>query len=786
MQYTNEHETKAIKTIDMENREAKTLEWTGRFKVAPQNGSIHLFGDKILLPPSALEQLLAAAPVINSDAPALTNGAFDPYNPYSYAQERHARAQNSFQQQQLPHPLTFRLVNSSNNRVVFAGIREFSAEENTAGLSSFLAQALDIKSENIKPSVDGETLLPEVTVHAKQLPKGTYVKLRPLEAGYNHEDWKSLLEEHMRKNFTTLSRGEVLTVPAGREQYQFLIDGFKPEGEAVCVVDTDLEVDIEALNEEQARETLKKIADRSRTAPGTEGGSSKGGQLDLFRPQAGQVLDGDSVDYQLPSWDRSSWLEIEVTPENDDDELYLFANPFNDRQRAQPRIDEHVFGDLSPRGPKRLRLSPTNAELEGAEALWVAVHSPELSTSEASSSAIPAPPKRFNIRASPIDKTAVNGDNIRDNAPADPSEVICKNCHKPVPQQSLFLHENFCHRNNIPCPHGCGLVFQKNSPAFTNHWHCPHDNHYGNTPTSHSNHNTNYHTQHPCPSPLCAQTFDTLPALAHHRTTTCPGKLILCRFCHLTVPQEGDPSGVPNAEALLADLTPHELADGARTTECHLCARIVRLRDMPTHLKHHDHERGTRPRPRVCRNVHCSRTLDGVSKSGDTRAGARMGQGAGNEVGLCSTCFGPLYVNSYDPEGKALRRRVERRYFQQLLTGCGKGWCRNEMCVTGRRNMANRKEKVEAVTTKDALPIVRPFVDGLAKGETPLHFCVDEGSQRRRGMAEMMAAEGKQNVPGRKGYAFEWCCAALEAEGGDLSRAREWLENFAPSVNEEK
>ena len=94
--------------------------------------------------------------------------------------------------------------------------------------------------------------------------------------------------------------------------------------------------------------------------------------------------------------------------------------------------------------------------------------------------------------------------------------------------------------------------------------------------------------------------------------------------------------------------------------------------------------------------------------------------------------------------------------------------------------------KAEAVVTKDALPLIKPYVDGLAAGELPLQFCVDEASQRRRGFAEMMAAEVREKVPGRKAYGFEWCAASLEAEGGDLGKAREWLANFAPSIDEER
>jgi len=156
-----------------------------------------------------------------------------------------------------------------------------------------------------------------------------------------------------------------------------------------------------------------------------------------------------------------------------------------------------------------------------------------------------------------------------------------------------------------------------------------------------------------------------------------------------------------------------------------------------------------------------------------------MGQGAGNDIGLCSVCFGPLYVSMYDPEGKALRRRVERRYLSQLLTGCGRSWCRNEFCKTARRGVA--------VSTKDALPIVKPIIEALSveDGSSPLHFCVDESSQKKRALAGMLAAEGTK-IPGQKDYRTPWCVGALEAEDGDLQKAREWLANFAPSRQEEE
>ncbi len=167
---------------------------------------------------------------------------------------------------------------------------------------------------------------------------------------------------------------------------------------------------------------------------------------------------------------------------------------------------------------------------------------------------------------------------------------------------------------------------------------------------------------------------------------------------------------------------------------------------------------------------------------------------ANNELGMCNACFGPLYANSYDPEGKQLRRRVERRYLSQLLTGCGRGWCRNEFCKTGRAALGLKA--VEG--SKEAGALVKGLVDGGG-----VSFCTDEGSQRRREVAEMVAAEkeegdgavvgrvdaggqigGPEGVKGG-GYRVEWCANALEVEGGDLLKARGWLKDWAPTREDE-
>ncbi|QIW95579.1 hypothetical protein AMS68_001097 [Peltaster fructicola] len=665
------------------------------------------------------------------------------------------------------------LVNPANGRTIYAGVREFSAEDDHLVLSSFLTTALglhDHKSEEPIP----------ITVHAKQLQKGTYVKLRPLEAGYDPADWKALLEQHLRTNYTTLTNGEVLTVAAGRSsvqgqgEYKFLVDGFKPEADGICVVDTDLEVDIEALNEEQARETLKRIAEKLRTAPGTTSGSSPSGALDVFKSQQGQVLPGEYVDYELGAWDKTQAIVLEVETA-DDQFVDMFVSPLSSTQRARPRLGEHVFAELDDRPRKRVRLEPTNAALDNAEALYISVHAYASKASSAD-----ATPVQYTISAKHLNEETA--DKAQETEQHGDDEVRCGNCGQWVPKGRLVLHENFCLRNNILCPHGCGQVFQKRSPEYEAHWHCQYDTSFGNTTLGLAKHNDVFHPGQVLRCDVCTtqETFSSYTALAQHHTTNCPAKLILCRFCHLEVAQEGDPD-VPSAEVLLSGMTQHELLDGARTTECHMCSKIVRLRDMDTHLKSHDLDRLSRPPPQPCRNSNCGRTLDTASRAGDTRAGTRIGQGPGNNIGLCNVCFGPLYVSMHDPENKALRRRIERRYLQQLVSGCGKAWCKNEYCKTGRTHLGLSSP----TTTKDALPMIKTLVDSsiLPSSGVALHFCVDESSQKRRTLAEMIAAEDG-GVTGKSGYSFEWCLAALEAENGDLDAARQWLKYWAPTRRE--
>ncbi|WEW59413.1 hypothetical protein PRK78_004885 [Emydomyces testavorans] len=755
------------------------LKWSASYSVAsPNRSSQRLRGDKICLPPSALESILGALATTSAshDYPSLASHPRSRYGPSLPFSEFDDEAQ--IRSGELPYPLTFRIVNPQNRRVIHSGILEFSAEENEVALSPFLLQSLGIQDTDFDAHSTGSNLgrrdesaengglellqnHPRVTVHAVQLPRGTYVRLRPLEPGYDTEDWKALLERYLGANFTTLTLGEPLPVHGRSDQvFQFLVDKVQPEGDAICVVDTDLEVDIEPLDEEQARESERRRREKLKAKALAKGGTLQSGQQ-----VSGEIIVGQYVDYELQDWNRSEAIDIELNAEENAD-IDIFVSPFSARQRVRPREEEHVFGDFSNEFPKRIRIQPTNIDLEDAEALYISIFARPLEEGLAKKGQT----WNFSLRTS----TSARGEEPElskiQSSSQHTDDEQCKNCHQWVPKRTLILHENFCLRNNILCPK-CQRVFQKRSAEWQNHWHCPYDEAYGNNTHSKTKHDTIFHTEQTCKT--CHYNACNVPDLAHHRTTTCADKLILCQFCHLVVPQKGDSDpDILDPEVLLTNLTPHEFVDGTRTTECHLCNRIIRLRDMNTHLRHHDLERLSRPPPRICNNPNCCTTLDDPTKPSRT---------ASNPLGLCNVCFGPLYVDVYDPEGKALRRRIERRYLSQMLSGCARPWCRNEYCKTGRVNLG-----VGSVAAKDALALVKPLIDAVSipssssgaelENTTPLYFCTDESSQTRRKLAELLAAEA--------GYELGWCVAGVQEGGGDVDRAREWLKNWAPKRGE--
>jgi hypothetical protein len=157
-------------------------------------------GDKIILPASALEQLLE-------------------------------------QSNTLPSPLTFELRHPHSGAIIHGGVKEFSSSDNVQ-LPAWMLNALKLQPND------------HVVIRLCSLPKGSWTQLIPLSADYREIiDYRAALEAHLRGNYTALSKGQILSCYYGGQTYDFKVEQLKPQ-DAVSITDTDLEVDLLPINEQ--------------------------------------------------------------------------------------------------------------------------------------------------------------------------------------------------------------------------------------------------------------------------------------------------------------------------------------------------------------------------------------------------------------------------------------------------------------------------------------------------------------------------------------------------------
>jgi hypothetical protein len=197
--------------------------WTQAFKLGDCLNKLD-DGDKLFLPPSALESLLSQTSANDDHFNSMTN---------PFASNGYAPAQMST----LPSPITFEIRNVKLRNIVYGGVKEFSAEEGIVHMPQWMQRSLGLEL--------GDT----VALRLKELPKGQWARLRPISSDYKEiMDYRAALESYLRANYNTLTAGEILDIKYGSNRYQFLVDDLKPE-KAVCVTDTDMEIDIEPLEQ---------------------------------------------------------------------------------------------------------------------------------------------------------------------------------------------------------------------------------------------------------------------------------------------------------------------------------------------------------------------------------------------------------------------------------------------------------------------------------------------------------------------------------------------------------
>ncbi|KAG0169613.1 hypothetical protein DFQ28_010246 [Apophysomyces sp. BC1034] len=483
--------------------------WTKSFLVeaAPALNS----GDKIVLPSTAIEELLQT--------------------------ENHDHQS----------PWTFELRHPHTKAVLHGGVKEFSGiGDTTVQLPQWMLDGLDL--------ANGDRIL----IQRKDLPKGTWTRLRPLSQDYSEiADYRAALESHLRSHYNTLTSGQMLTCRYGSRDYSFLVVDLKP-APAVCVTDTDLEVDIEPFETTELKSEL----------------NTELVQLDQVVPV--------TVPQQLYTYwslvtNGCSRLTIDLKVETGDADLVVGTN-------RTPTLDNHAWSSLTSDTERQLTLSQLPSDID---TIYVGIHG--YTDTKVSWKA------HLSI--------AVDED-MTLSTPTTPTQeglVQCNHCHAWFPERTRVLHAGFCLRNNVVCPQGCGQVFKKNSEELNEHWHCDKCDKVGSIAEK-PKHDHYFHQPKTC---ACLDFHtDAFDKLAEHRRTQCPERLITCRFCHNLVPQGGDAT---DPRDRLLGLHGHESYCGSRTITCQKCTRQIPIKEIQVHAKIHEIARQNQKLPPLCSNQNCIR-----------------------------------------------------------------------------------------------------------------------------------------------------------------------------------
>ncbi|KNA20892.1 hypothetical protein SOVF_047510 [Spinacia oleracea] len=148
-------------------------------------------GDKIIMPPSALDRLASL---------------------------------------HIDYPMLFELRNDGANRVSHCGVLEFIAEEGMIYMPYWMMENMLLQEGDI------------VRVKNVTLPKGTYVKLQPHTQDFlDISNPKAILETTLR-NYSCLTSGDSIMVAYNNKKYYIDIVETKP-AHAISIIETDCEVD---------------------------------------------------------------------------------------------------------------------------------------------------------------------------------------------------------------------------------------------------------------------------------------------------------------------------------------------------------------------------------------------------------------------------------------------------------------------------------------------------------------------------------------------------------------
>lgn len=113
------------------------------------------------------------------------------------------------------------------------GVLEFTAEEGSCVIPFWMMQNLLIEEGSV------------LTVTNVSLPKANFVKFQPQHIDFLEISNPRAVLEHALRNFSCITKGDVICVPYNSKNYHFEIKEVRPQ-DAACIIETDCNVDFDA------------------------------------------------------------------------------------------------------------------------------------------------------------------------------------------------------------------------------------------------------------------------------------------------------------------------------------------------------------------------------------------------------------------------------------------------------------------------------------------------------------------------------------------------------------
>lgn len=594
---------------------------------------------------------------------------------------------------ELPHPLVLLLSATSQ---VYTGVVEFTATENEI-----------IVPQEIYDKLNGE----DVVIEVANLPKSSYLKIKPSQFYSHVTNWKYYLESFLSTKYTVLTKNQTFYFEdnVAKQLVELIVEDCNAD--SVVVVETNVVLDIVPLDDIMAAQQLEQGTNLSALENVPVFDEKIDLELKPFSQVPLQYM--FKIDLRKRTENFSIVLECEEDITNVDVicgldkfltlECYGWCTMSLDSDNhAKKTINIDLSTDTIQN-----RISHGNSD----EQCWMYFvpfawdHNTTVSIYEESV------PPAIDTKVA----TALSDD-----------QRLCQNCGKIINANNFVLHEAACLRKSKKC--SCGIFFENGILAL--HWHCEKCTAKGNSALLKFKHDKFFHSG-PYVCNLCNEDteFDTfIDFVRMHKGKDCPVKLHECRFCHLAVPQEES-----DYQDRFNNMTHHESQCGNKTIECFKCHKSVRNKDFKTHLQLHIIQNSEQEPGEIelCANVNCINVLD-------------IPSGTNNALNLCGTCYGPLYSTVFDPTNIKLQNRLERKYIIQLTKGCNQPWCENKECATG-----NTKYNIQSAlkhTKEDLLPqIISPSLPTNESSQNfPMnrfYFCINESVHRKKLHSQELKAE---------------------------------------------